>query len=198
MYRGFLQLAYAVFLAGAVGACAGDLRHPERFNGAIRKYLGEDKQAPAGATGDAGPAMDATNTDESDGGSASDTSATGGDATNGAPPDTAAPDCALAIFAKSCALVGCHAKGTKTQIDLGSDGVGDRLINQQSTSKTCGGRTFIATDGSASLLIDKLSADPPPCGSKMPVGSKLSDADMQCLNDWVGSLSAQGDSGDTQ
>jgi hypothetical protein len=196
MNRGSLEFFCSLLLACVLGACAGDLRHPERFNGALKKYLGEDGQQPPASNGDAGSVADDTSSGsaDSDGGATSDE----GGGTNAALPDTTPPDCALEVFAKNCALAGCHTKGSKAQVDLGTDGVGDRLVDQQSTSKTCGGRTFIATDGGDSLLVDKLSADPPPCGSKMPIGSKLSDADMKCLTDWVGSLSAKADSGDTQ
>jgi hypothetical protein len=107
----------------------------------------------------------------------------GSDAGSG---NAAPPACALQIFKATCGLAGCHAKGSP-QIDLASDGVAGRLIEQRSRSVTCMDRVYIATDGTASLLLNKLT-DSPPCGAKMPLGGMISVSDKQCLTDWVTQL----------
>jgi hypothetical protein len=105
-------------------------------------------------------------------------------------------ECVLEIFKGSCGLEGCHAKGSP-QIDLVSDGVAARLIDHESGSTVCKGRTYIATDGTSSLLLDKLSSSPP-CGTRMPLGGTISAANALCLADWVAALGGIGlDAGET-
>jgi len=99
------------------------------------------------------------------------------------------PACALDLFKSTCGQTSCHAKGS-AQLDLVSAGVAARLIDQSSQSTTCDGHTYIATDGAASLLLDKLS-DKPPCGAKMPLGGTISASNMQCLTTWVHSLGGE-------
>jgi hypothetical protein len=98
-----------------------------------------------------------------------------------------APACVLTLFQNTCGLSGCHAKGTTAQTDLASDGVADRLLDQPAKNAMCKGRTLVATDGSPSLLVEKLSGNPP-CGAAMPLGGALSAKDKQCVFDWVASV----------
>lgn len=80
----------------------------------------------------------------------------------------------------------CHT-ASATQVDLESAGVERRLVGKASTSAMCRDLVYVSTDGSASLILDKLEDDPP-CGTKMPIGPPLSATDTACLNDWVDSL----------
>jgi hypothetical protein len=100
------------------------------------------------------------------------------------------PPCVLEIFKTTCGLTACHAKGS-SQVDLVSDGVAGRLIDKKSGSALCKGRTYVATDETSSLLLDKLT-DAPPCGARMPLGGMLSAASTQCLTDWVVALGGSG------
>jgi len=138
-------------------ACAGALDKPERFKDALARL--------DGSIGDAGtPNAPAT-----------------GDAGNDAPPA-----CVAAVIKTSCGVAGCHAVGGQKP-DFVSDGVVKRLVDQTSASTLCKDRKYIASDGTASLLLDKLEATPP-CGSKMPLVGMLSAAQRTCLDDWVVSL----------
>jgi hypothetical protein len=151
-------------VATALCGCAGKLDNPNRFAAAVGKY------ETGGAIQDA--AM---------------TSTPVADSVHHTATPTTPPDCVLAVFKNTCGQVGCHAKGSP-QVDLVSADVGQRLIDQTSNSGTCKGHTYVSTDGSSSLLLDKLS-NSPPCGARMPLGGMLSAANMQCLTTWVGSLS---------
>jgi hypothetical protein len=106
-------------------------------------------------------------------------------------PDACVPppatDCLTALFKARCNTSACHGPGAP-QVDLVSSGVEARLIGQPSSDTgMCSGRTLVATDGSASLLADKVS-NPPPCGSQMPLGGMLTDDEATCLNAWVSSV----------
>jgi hypothetical protein len=156
------------FLAAVLGGCAGKLDNPQRFSSAVKNYT-----EGVGVAGSAAPSAPA---------------AFMGD------PRTEAPPCVLQLFKTTCALAGCHAKGS-AQIDLASDNVADRLVDQTSNSDLCSGRTYVASDGTASLLLDKLS-DKPPCGARMPAAGMLSAEDEQCLSSWVRSVYGGADGAD--
>ena len=99
----------------------------------------------------------------------------------------AASDCLTALFKAKCNTSACHGPGAP-QVDLVSSGVEARLIGQPSSDTgMCTGRTLVATDGSASLLADKVSKTPP-CGSQMPLGGMLTSDEATCLNAWVSSV----------
>lgn len=155
-----LKRGWQVVLVLMSVGCAGELRDPDRF-----AFLFDDDNVDAGPTGDA---------------------ATGGTDAAPMPPSNEPPACVTALFKKSCALTGCHAANAQ-QVDLASAGVSSRLVGKASTTMTCRSRVFIATDGSDSLLMQKLEDDPP-CGAKMPIGPALSAAETTCLTDWVESF----------
>lgn len=98
-----------------------------------------------------------------------------------------APACVAQAFRNSCGSSNCHSKGTD-QVDLVSDGVADRLVDKPARNVICKGRTLVATDGSASLLVQKLTEKEPPCGVSMPVTGTISAADKKCVLDWVESI----------
>jgi hypothetical protein len=138
-------------------ACAGDLESPNRFS----KLLGvRDASAQ--------PLADAAANAEQD---------------SGVMP---APACVVQAFRNTCGTSTCHAKGTD-QVDLVSDGVAARLLDKPAHNVICKGRTLLATDGSASLLVQKLNGMPP-CGVPMPVTGMLTPRDRQCVFAWVTSV----------
>jgi hypothetical protein len=149
-------------LAALSTACGGSLEDPERF---------------AFLVGDGGASVDAAS----------------GDAAVGA-PDAAAdagaasvPACIIDTFATACATAACHGPGAP-QVELVSPGVTARVLDQPSSAGgLCAGRVLVASDGSESLLVGKLS-DTPPCGSKMPLVGTITAAQSQCVSDWVDSL----------
>ena len=141
--------------------CAGDLRDPERFDFLL------DASGTTGTTKDASTSMPAD-----------------------AAGTTEAPSCATAIFAAKCASIACHGAGA-AQVDLVSPGVAARVIDQPSAENgLCKGRTLVATDGSASLLADKL-LDAPPCGAKMPAVGSLTMDEQTCLSGWLDTVGAK-------
>jgi hypothetical protein len=97
---------------------------------------------------------------------------------------TAAPVCATDLFNAKCNSSACHGAGAK-QVDLVSADVAERLIDAPSSDTgMCKGRTLVTSDGTSSLLVDKL-ADPAACGTKMPLVGSLTAAEKTCLTDWV-------------
>lgn len=104
-------------------------------------------------------------------------------------PDASLPDCIQTLFSHTCGVPGCHVAGTG-RIDLVSDGLVGRLVDQlapDTTGSMCQGKTLVASDGTASLLVNKLKS-PPPCGSQMPIGPPATADQVQCVTDWVASL----------
>ena len=106
-----------------------------------------------------------------------------------------APACVTALFAKSCAGAACHSPPA-LQVDLTSPGVERRLVGKASPSTSvCNGHVFVASDGTQSLLLQKLTA-PPPCGAAMPFGgTPVSASDLACVRDWVATLNGAGSDG---
>jgi hypothetical protein len=159
-----------VWLLLAVG-CAGELRDPGRF-----AFLLDDDGGITAPPADGGitPGKDA------------------------APPDAGKPKpipplptCATMLFKERCASAACHGAGA-AQIDLLSSGVEMRLVGKpssESTTAQCKGRTLVATDGTDSLLLEKLN-ETPPCGLQMPLGSSLTDTETKCISDWVDLLAS--------
>ena len=139
-------------------ACAGDLKSPNRFS----KLLGA---ADAGQK----PQHDAS---------------IGSDQDAGVKP---VPACVAQAFRNSCGSIACHSKGSQ-QVDLTTDGVAERLLDKPARNIICKGRTLVATDGSASLLVQKLADKQPPCGVMMPASGTISAADKKCVFDWVVSV----------
>jgi hypothetical protein len=134
--------------------CAGDLRDPKRFDFLIRD---------AGAK-----TSDDTGTEPSDA------------------EAPAVPVCATDLFKAKCALSGCHgADMPQVGLDLVSADLASRIVDQPSSDKSvCKGRTYVTTDGTPSLLLDKVS-DQPSCGTKMPLGGSLTAAELTCMTDWL-------------
>ncbi len=102
-----------------------------------------------------------------------------------APP----PGCVTDLFQKKCTGSTCHSAGS-AQVDLVSPQVEQRLVGQSSSpTLLCKGRTYVRTDGSPSLLTDKLGSTPP-CGAQMPLGGSLTTAERGCIDSWVQSVSS--------
>lgn len=77
----------------------------------------------------------------------------------------------------------CHgATNGTSSLDLASDGVLTRLANR----KTLDGAHALVTPGNASesaIYTKVLSA--PSFGSRMPLGTPLSDAEIACIKQWI-------------
>ena len=101
-----------------------------------------------------------------------------------------APECLTSLFKMRCGESFCHGSGAQ-QIDLVSTGIEDRLIGKVSSTELCKDRTYVSTDASPSLLLQKLSL-PTPCGVRMPIGEPLPESDMMCISAWVKAVADAG------
>lgn len=109
-----------------------------------------------------------------------------------APPE--APECVTSLFETRCSTsTACHG-AESLQLDLVSADVESRLIDVSSTSRDCGDSVYVPTDGSASLLLEKLG-EQPPCGLRMPIGQPLEESEMMCVSAWVQAVAAAGGGG---
>jgi len=98
------------------------------------------------------------------------------------------PSCVTEAFEK-CGTSACHGAGAP-QVDLLSPGVVERLVDQPSLAGgICEDRVYIATDGTESLMLKKLSTTND-CGTPMPFGRSLATPyeDYDCIEAWVISL----------
>ena len=198
----FGAACHALVLIGCV-ACAGSLDDPQRFQqtDGVHTSGPSTEPPPVGDTTQMLPVLPATEGVDplppvpaaGDGGAF----AQGG---SGAalpmmpapawPPP--APACVLDLFASRCAGLECHGPGA-AEVDLLSPGVADRLVDKPSSPNLlCAGRTYVATDGTASLLLDKLGSTAP-CGSRMPLKGNIGSQHVTCLVEWVASLQRPSD-----
>ncbi|MEY4583231.1 MAG: hypothetical protein RL701_7934 [Pseudomonadota bacterium] len=201
--------------------CAGDLEDPERFD-FILKDAGSDEpeagragQTPSGGSGarsgtggstgsngggrggtasTAGSGGTKPNAGAGGAGSGGSKAGAGGAGSGGSTDVEAAPDCVVAAFKAKCASAGCHNAGASAQVDLASDNVAGRLVGKGALNMSCKGKTIITTDGSASLLTQKLAATQD-CGSQMPLGAPLTDPEKKCITDWVVDVSGNTNGG---
>ena len=104
---------------------------------------------------------------------------------DGAVCPTTIDDLQARIFAPSCGIAGCHSAVAPTYgLDLASPGLASRLVGV--ASRGCVGRTLVVPgDPAASYLIEKLSTDLPQCGLRMPSGSTLDPALVDCIRAWI-------------
>lgn len=85
------------------------------------------------------------------------------------------------ILMPNCATAGCHDRAAAGALDM-SDACG--AFRALQVAGPCGAPRVRAGDP-ASLLLDKLAADPPTCGGPMPPTGRLPDADVEALRAWV-------------
>jgi len=90
------------------------------------------------------------------------------------------------IFAASCALANCHATSMPALgLDLESPGFEQRLIDVPAMG---GGTLVVPGDAESSVLYTKLT-EMPPFGLRMPSGRPpLSQAQIDCVGDWITGL----------
>ena len=95
----------------------------------------------------------------------------------------------FAILATNCGSSGCHGDGSNLEDFAASEDAARAFIDRPGTLACVGqGNVIDADDPGASLMLTKVSDDPP-CGQRMPAaGAPLSDADIGCLEEWIGSL----------
>jgi hypothetical protein len=93
------------------------------------------------------------------------------------------------LFAKTCAVSGCHSAADRTQnLDLESPNVASRLVGVSSTGIGCTGVLVDPKNPAQSFFYQKLTASPP-CGSQMPfLGRPLGATELQCMQIWLSGL----------
>jgi hypothetical protein len=101
-------------------------------------------------------------------------------------------DVETALIGKRCATANCHDAATASQgLDLtpGSD-LASKLVDQPSTL-CMGGSLVSSTAPEMSVMYTKV-LETNSCGLRMPAsGMKFTDAEEQCLLDWITELSTQ-------
>lgn len=151
----------------ALSGCAGE--------------LAGDEQAYLALSDDAGgPSTDPDPTDPS---------------SEPAPTAGGCPDVAV-IFEDNCSAGVCHdAEDPVSALDLASPGLEARLVDVPST---CGELMLIdSADPAASFLLQKLGTVAPDCGSSMPLGGRLDTDDLDCIEEWVDSVTGGASAGES-
>lgn len=104
----------------------------------------------------------------------------------------ASGDCTTAdvrtILQQSCGTAGCHGVGSPAaELDLTVADPGSALLDAPAV--LCNGAPLVvAGDPGASLLYGKVSSDTPTCGSRMPLGGALPNAEIECIASWITAL----------
>ena len=106
------------------------------------------------------------------------------------PPPSGGGGCdGFAILEASCSGGSCHGAGGLGNFAESEEAA--RAFVGVSGTISCGseGPLLDPENPGASIIIQKVEPGTPPCGGPMPIGgSPLSDEDIQCLEDWIGSL----------
>jgi hypothetical protein len=157
----------------------------------------------AGSSNAAGGAAGAGDDDDDNGGAAgasmngaAGSSMAGGAGASGDPDEggagasgTDAPTCdGFAILAANCGSSGCHGAGSNLGTFAASEDDAREYIGQPGAVCSSQGALIDTEDPGSSLMVTKLSDDPP-CAQPMPLGGQpLPQADIDCIEDWIGGL----------
>jgi hypothetical protein len=114
--------------------------------------------------------------------------AAGGSGGGTATPPSSSCD-GFAVLAANCGSSGCHGDGSNLEDFAASEKAARAFIDKPGTLACTGqGNVIDPDDPDGSLMIQKLSADPP-CGNSMPLGGvTLSKSDIDCIRSWMGNL----------
>ena len=96
----------------------------------------------------------------------------------------------FAILELKCNGGSCHGEGAVSGNFAESREIAEGLVGAEPFTAACAddGPLMDPEDPANSLLIRKLDEDPP-CNNRMPlVGGFLEEADVTCLEEWIGSL----------
>ncbi len=181
-----VRAAYDQPAAGAGGSGAG--------GSAAGTGAGAGGGAQAGGSGASGGAAAGAGNGGIGGGAMAGEAGSGGNgggASAGAAGSAGSPPSCdgFAILATNCGTSGCHGEGSNLEDFAASEAAAREFIDQPGTL-ACSGQGLVidSEEPSESLMIRKL-ADDAPCGQRMPVsGTPLSRAEVECIEDWIGSL----------
>jgi hypothetical protein len=145
----------------------------------------------AGSANAAGGSAGATGgTPAGNGGSASGAAGAGmssAGAAGAGPSDTGTPCDGFAVLEANCSSGGCHGAGSNLGNFAESESIARTFIGQEGAICAGEGSIIDTDDPSASVILLKVSDDPP-CGQPMPIGGSLDEEDVACLEEWIGSL----------
>ena len=133
-----------------------------------RSGAGGSAQAEAGSAGDDGRG----GSGQASGGSGS------GDECDG-----------FAILEANCGSSGCHGQDSLYSNFAESEEAALTFVGESGESScSAEGPLLNPENPVSSIIIQKVTASSPPCGSRMPVVGELTQADVTCLQEWIGSL----------
>jgi hypothetical protein len=149
----------------------GSLDHRDKFESALKKQAAKD--------GGSAPHEDGATPADSN--------------TDAGTPASACPDVCM-LLQERCGTSGCHSGSAPAgMLDLKSSGVVMRLTDMATHTSACSGKKLIDTkDPDKSVLYGKLT-EPPACGLRMPVGTPLSDDQIECVRAFVAKPSCGGE-----
>jgi hypothetical protein len=169
--------------AGAAGSAAtGNGGRAGSSNAAGAAGAGDDDPAAAPIDGAAGSSMAggagaSSDPDEGGAGASGDPDAVGAETCNG-----------FAILAANCGSSGCHGAGSNLGTFAASEEDAREYIGQPGGVCSSQGSIIDTEDPASSLMVTKLSDDPP-CAQPMPLGGQpLPQADIDCIEDWISGL----------
>jgi hypothetical protein len=196
--------AWRVFGVASLGlvlcACAGGDTPPTdaALEQAIEDRFGSDgtvaaaggsRSGSGGRSGTSGQAAAGRNA-----GGASEPASSGG---SGQLPDddepggTSGDGCdGFAVLVDNCGSSGCHGESSPYSNFAESEEAALAFVGESGESSCATVGPLIDPENpAASIIIQKVTASSPPCGTRMPVvGGPLSQEDVACLQDWIGSL----------
>ncbi len=96
------------------------------------------------------------------------------------------------VLLPNCTTITCHGARAAATLDLTLADWESRLVG--ASAATCDGVALVVPGSpEQSFLYQKLTEEMPACGGeRMPVDGALSSTDIQCVSDWITSLSATG------
>lgn len=110
----------------------------------------------------------------------------GADGGGGSP---SCPDVPTEILAMKCAGGTCHSGATPAVgLDLVSPGVAARVVGKMASE--CKGALVDPAAPDSSILYQKISGTM--CGTRMPLGTPLADAEIACVKEWIAAQTPSG------
>jgi hypothetical protein len=114
-----------------------------------------------------------------------------------APPPPPLPPCAFGatapeieenLFRPKCGA--CHGAGSPlSKLDLVSEGLAARVVGQPTDGTAtgkCQGKTLLTIDDPlGSVFVEKVEAEAPSCGVRMPLGPPLDPGELACVRRWA-------------
>jgi hypothetical protein len=180
--------SYSILLACAgFIACAGGetpRTNPELRDQITAVYVNGDGPVGSAGNGAGGSA-------QAEAGSGGDDGEPGGRGGSGPSRGGAGSDeCdGFAVLEENCGTSGCHGQDSLYSNFAESEAAALSYVGESGESSCADEGPLLDPDNPvASIIIQKVTASSPPCGAPMPVVGDLSEADIACLQEWIGTL----------